>query len=121
MSEEPKIDPRLERFGLTRRLGDRIFCLFLGVFFSGTTGYLLAYRAGVVKPKESMFRIADLCVQEFLFAFFLLGLCFFVWGIAAPRWLEHFFVRSLAKLVLLLAAIALLLAGASIWLLRNGV
>ena len=120
MSEEPKIDPRLARFGLTRRFGDRLFCSLLGVFVSAASGYLLAYRANLGQPKDSKFRIADLCLEEFFFAFFLLGLCFFVWGIAAPRWLEHFFARSLAKFVLLLAVIAFLLAVASIWLLRSG-
>ena len=40
---------------------------------------------------------------------FLLALSCFIWGIAAPRWIEQYFHKAIRKFVWMLAFIAFLL------------
>ena len=50
-----------------------------------------------------------------------LALCSFIWGIAAPRWIERFFEKIIGKFILMLALISLLLLGVLIYVFSIGV
>lgn len=42
------------------------------------------------------------------------------WGIAAPRWIEQFFEKTISKFIMTLGLISLLLLGALIYIMSVG-
>lgn len=60
-------------------------------------------------------------IDEVVLTVFLLAACSFIWGIAAPRWIERFFEKTIGKFILVLALISLLLLGVIIYIFSVGV
>ena len=66
-------------------------------------------------------RLLLIFFDEVILTVFLLALCSFIWGVAAPRWIERFFERTIGKFILMLALISLLLLRVMIYVFSVGV
>ena len=107
---------------ITRSLQDRVFLGVMGILFMLPTGYVLYRHHSMPWPKEMSIAVWALLIfiDEVVLTVFLLSLCAFIWGVAAPRWIERFFEKTIAKFILTLAAISLLLLGVMIYVFSIG-
>src|SRR5438105_1747169 len=107
---------------LTRSIQDRVFLGLMGLVFMFLTGYVLYYHHASVWPRDMGVGVRLLLVflDEVVLTVFLLALCSFIWGIAAPRWIERFFEKTIAKFILMLALISFLLLGVMIYVFSVG-
>jgi hypothetical protein len=112
-------------FGLniTRSIQDRIFLGVMGLLFMLPTGYVLYQHHKSAWPRDMSIgvRLLLIFIDEVVLTVFLLALCSFIWGIAAPRWIERFFEKTIGKFILMLALISLLLLGVVIYIFSVGV
>ena len=95
----------------------------MGLIFMLPTGYVLYHHHAVVWPREMSIgaRLLMIFIDEVVLTVFLLSLCSFIWGIAAPRWIERFFEKTISKFIFMLALISLLLLGVMIYVFSSGV
>ncbi len=107
---------------ITRSVQDRVFLGLMGLVFMLLTGFLLYHHHTSVWPREMGIgvRLLVIFIDEVVLTVFLLALCSFTWGIAAPRWIERFFEKTIGKLILMLALISLLLLGVMIYVFSVG-
>ena len=107
---------------ITRSLQDRIFLGLMGLLFMLPTGYVLYHHHAVAWPRDMSLgaRLFLIFADEVVLTVFLLALCSFIWGIAAPRWIERLFEKAISKFVLMLALISLLLLGVMIYVFSAG-
>ena len=75
---------------ITRSIQDRIFLGVMGFIFMVPTGFVLyTYCTSPSPPDASQtFKAVRFFLFEGLFTVFLLALSCFIWGIAAPHWIE---------------------------------
>ena len=108
---------------ITRSIQDRVFLGLMGLVFMLPTAYLLYLHHTEVWHRHMSVgsRLLLVFFDEVILTVFLLALCSFIWGIAAPRWIERFFEKTLGKFILMLALISLLLLGVMIYVLSVGV
>jgi len=102
---------------ITRSVQDRLFLGVMGLLFMLPTGYVLYHHHSMTWPPEMTLgvRLLVIFIDEIVLVVFLLALCSFIWGVAAPRWIERFFEKIISKFVLMLALISLLLFGVMIY------
>ena len=107
---------------ITRSIQDRVFLGLLGLVFMMPTGYVLYHHHAEVWPRDMSVgvRFLLIVIDEVVLTIFLLAFCSFVWGIAAPRWIERFFEKTIRKFILILALISLLLLGVVIYVFSVG-
>ena len=108
---------------ITRSIQDRVFLGLMGLVFMLPTGYVLYHHHAEVWPRDMTIgvRMLIIFIDEVVLTVFLLALCSFIWGIAAPRWIERFFEKTIGKFILMLALISLLLLGVMIYVFSVGV
>jgi hypothetical protein len=96
---------------ITRSIQDRIFLGVMGFIFMLPTGFVLyGYYTIHSAPDASLtFKAIRFLLSEIVLTVFLLALSCFIWGVAAPRWIEQFFHKAIRRFVCMLAFIALLL------------
>jgi hypothetical protein len=110
MSERRK----LSGWSITRSIQDRIFLGVMGLLFMLPTGYML-YNYHTKPHSESLspgIKLLFIFVYEVIATIFVLALCAFIWGIAAPKWIERFFEKALSKFALMILLGALIVLGA---------
>src|SRR5579862_4442649 len=102
--------PKFCGLNITRSIQDRVFLGLMGLVFMLPTGYLLYHHYSMPWPKDMSIgtRLFFIFIDEVVFVVFVLALCSFIWGIAAPRWIERFFEKTIGKFILMLALISLL-------------
>jgi len=95
----------------------------MGLLFMLSTGYVLYHHHSISWPKDMSIgaRALIIFIDEVVLTVFLLALCAFIWGVAAPQWIERFFEKTIVKFILLLALISLLLLGVMIYVFAVGV
>ena len=108
---------------ITRSIQDRVFLGLMGLVFMLPTGYVLYLHHTEVWDRDMSIgaRLLLIFFDEVILTVFLLALCSFIWGVAAPRWIERFFERTIGKFILMLALISLLLLGVMIYVFSVGV
>ena len=108
---------------ITRSIQDRVFLGLMGLVFMLPTGFVLYHHHSMPWPKDMSIgaRLLVIFIDEVVLVVFLLALCSFIWGIAAPRWIERFFEKTIGKFILMLALISLLLLGVMIYVFSVGV
>ncbi|GEM_PF-2522061 len=108
---------------ITRSIQDRVFLGLMGLLFMLLTGYLRYHHHTIVWPRDMNIgsRLFLIFADEVVLTVFLLALCSFIWGVAAPRWIERLFEKTISKFVLMIAAISLLLLGVMIYVFSVGV
>lgn len=108
---------------ITRSIQDRVFLGLMGLVFMLPTGYVLyLHDAGGWRHDMSISsRLLLVFFDEVILTVFLLALCSFIWGVAAPRWIERFFEKTIGKFIVMLALISLLLLGVMIYVFSVGV
>src|SRR6266478_5228547 len=107
---------------ITRSIQDRVFLGLMGSVFMLPTGYVLYHHHTSVWPRDMSIgvRLLVIFIDEVVLTVFLLALCSFIWGIAAPRWIERLFEKTIAKFILTLALISMLLLGVMIYVFSLG-
>ncbi len=108
---------------ITRSIQDRVFLGLMGLVFMLPTGYVLYHHHHTsVWPRDMSIgvRLLVIFIDEVVLTVFLLALCSFIWGIAAPRWIERLFEKTIAKFILTLALISMLLLGVMIYVFSLG-
>ncbi len=107
---------------ITRSVQDRAFLGLMGWLFMLACGYLLYHHHTAVWPRNLSVgaRLFLIFADEVVLTVFLLALCSFIWGVAAPRWIERLLEKTIAKLLLMLAAISLLLLGVMVYVFSVG-
>src|ERR1017187_7897718 len=115
-------NPKFCGLNITRSIQDRVFLGLMGLLFMLPTGYLLYHHHTSVWPRDMTIsaRLLVIFIDEVVLAVFSLALCSFIWGIAAPRWIERFFEKTIGKFILMLALISLLLLGVMIYVFSVG-
>src|SRR5205085_11809017 len=75
---------------ITRSIQDRVFLGLMGLVFMLPTGYVLYHHHSMPWPKDMSIgaRLLVIFIDEVVLVVFLLALYSFIWGIAAPRWIE---------------------------------
>lgn len=108
---------------ITRSIQDRVFLGLMGLLFMLPTGYVLYGYHTKPWPRDLSLgaRLLLIFTDEVVLAVFLLALCSFIWGIAAPRWIERLFEQAISKFILLLALIALISLGVAVYIFSVGV
>ena len=115
--------PKFCGFNITRSIQDRVFLGFMGLLFMFPTGYVLySHHTAVSWRAMSLgeFLLA-VFIDEVVLTIFLLAACCFIWGVAAPRWIEHYFTKTISKFLMALALISLILLGIVIYVFSVGV
>jgi len=114
--------PKLRRLNITRSIQDRVFLGIMGLLFMLPTGYLLYHHHALTWSRDMSFgaRLLLIFIDEVALTVFLVAACCFIWGLAAPRWIERFFEKIISKLVLALALISLLLLGVMLYIFSVG-
>ena len=115
--------PKFCGLNITRSIQDRVFLGFMGLLFMFPTGYVL-YEHHVTTSSEDMslgWRLLAIFIDEVVLTIFLLAACCFVWGVAAPRWIERFFEKTISKFIMVLALISFILLGLVIYIFSVGV
>jgi uncharacterized membrane protein len=99
-----------------------MFLGVMGLLFMVLTGYVLYERHTVTLPQYMSLgtRLLAIFIDEVVLTVFLLAFCCFVWGVAAPHWIERFFEKTISKFILALALISFLLLGVMIYILSVG-
>ena len=107
---------------ITRSIQDRVFLGVMGLLFMLPTGYVLYHHHSMAWPPDMTLgaRLLVILVDEVVLTIFLLASCCFIWGVAAPRWIEQFFEKTIGKFILILALISLLLLGVMIYVFSVG-
>jgi hypothetical protein len=115
--------PNFCGLNITRSILDRVFLGLMGLVFMLPTGYVLYEHHSMSWPKDASIGAWFLVIfiNEVVLTVFLLAACSFIWGIAAPRWIERFFEKTIGKFILMLALISLLLLGVTIYIFSVGV
>src|ERR1700743_891606 len=96
--------PKFCGLDITRSVRDRIFLGVMGLIFMLLTGFMLYTIHTTVSWREMSngeFLLA-VFVDEIVLTIFLLATCCFIWGIAAPQWIERYFTRIIFKFLLVL-------------------
>jgi hypothetical protein len=108
---------------ITRSIQDRVFLGLMGLLFMGSTGYVLYVHHSTPRPDDLGIGswLLIILIEEVVITIFLLASCCFIWGVAAPRWIERLFEQAIYKFVLLLAVISLLLLGVMIYVFSVGI
>ena len=108
---------------ITRSIQDRIFLGVMGLLFMLPTGYVLYKHHTLTRPQDMSLgtRLLFIFMDEVVLTIFLLASCCFIWGVAAPRWIERFFDKAISKFILMLALISILLLGVAIYIFIIGV
>ena len=111
MDNPPQKQQTISDLGITRSLQDRIFLGIMGLIFLVPTGFVLYkyYTTPTAPDVSSAFRALRFFLSEIGLLVFLLALCCFTWGVAAPRWIEQLFFKTIRKLVWILAFVAFIL------------
>ena len=107
---------------ITRSIQDRVFLGLMGLLFMVPAGYVLYHHHLEVRPRDMSIgaRLLFIFIDEVVITVFLLASCCFIWGVAAPRWIERFFEKMITKLVITLMLISLLLLGVMIYVFSVG-
>jgi hypothetical protein len=107
---------------ITRSFQDRVFLGVMGGLFMFLTGYVLYTHHAEVWPRQMSIgaRLLLFLLDEFVSTVFLLAFSAFIWGVAAPHWIERLFAKTLSKFILMLALISLILLGAMIYIFSVG-
>ena len=107
---------------ITRSIQDRVFLGVMGLLFMFSTGYVLYQHHSISWPQDMSLgaRLLVVIIDEVMLTIFLLAACCFVWGLAAPRWIERFFEKTISKFVMALALISLVLFGVMIYVFSVG-
>jgi len=105
---------------ITRSIQDRVFLGLMGLVLMLPTGYVLYQHhhkvwAGDISNEARLFLIF---IDEVVLTIFLLALCSFIWGVAAPRWIERFFEKTIGKFIVMLGLICLILLGILIYVIH---
>jgi hypothetical protein len=103
--------PTTSGVNITRSFLDRLFLGVMGLLFMLPTGWFLwDYYTNKVRPGTPLTdRLLGGVAAEVILAVFLLSLCSFIWGVAAPRWLEKLFRKAIRNFLLMLALVSLVL------------
>jgi hypothetical protein len=111
MDNPPQKQQTIGDLGITRSLQDRIFLGVMGLIFMVPTGFVLYkyYTNHSPSDASTTFKALYFFLSEIGLLFFLLALCSFIWGIAAPRWIEQMFFKTIRRLVWILAFVAFVL------------
>jgi|ERR1035437_2304746 hypothetical protein len=115
MQEQPKFCG----FNITRSIQDRVFLGLMGLLFMLPTGYVLYQHHTMTWPEDMSTGARVLCsfIDDVLTTIFLLAFCCFAWGVAAPRWIESYFTKTISNFIKALALISFLLLGVMIYIL----
>jgi hypothetical protein len=115
--------PKFCGLNITRSIQDRVFLGVMGLLFMLPTGYVLYQHHTMPWPQDMSLgsRLLVTFIDEVVLTVFLLAACCFIWGVAAPRWIERFFEKTISKFVLALALISFLLLGVMIYVFSVGV
>lgn len=107
---------------ITRSVQDRIFLGLMGLIFMLPTAYVLYSHHTKAWPRDMSLgaRLFLIFADEVVLTVFLIALCSFIWGVAAPRWIERFFEKTIGKFILMLALISFLLVGVMIYVFSVG-
>jgi len=107
---------------ITHSVQDRVFLGVMGLLFMLPAGYVLYRHHSVTWPRDMSLgaRLFLVFSDEVVLTIFLLALCSFIWCVAAPRWIERLFEKTISKFVLMLALISLLLLGVMIYVFSVG-
>ena len=87
------------------------------------TAYVL-YAHHITTSSEDrslVWRLLAIFIDEIALTIFLLAACCFIWGVAAPRWIERFFEKTISKFLIVLGLILLVLLGLVIYVFSVGV
>src|SRR5262245_28905455 len=108
---------------ITRSTQDRVFLGLMGLILMLPTGYILYLHHTEVWRRDRSIGAWLLLIflDEVILTVFLLALCSFIWGVAAPRWIERFFEKTIGKFILMLGLISLLLLGVVIYVFSVGI
>lgn len=108
---------------ITRSIQDRVFLGLMGLLFMLPTGYVLYHHHTTAWPRDMSVgtRLFLIFADEVVLTVFLLAVCSFIWGVAAPRWIERLFEKAISKLVLMLALVSLFLLGVLVYVFSVGV
>jgi hypothetical protein len=105
---------------ITRSIQDRIFLGVIGLIFMIPSGYMFYEHfknQPTLPPNTSLgTRLLITFIFEIVLTVFVLAFCCFIWGIAAPRWIEKSFEKAISKFILMLAIISFLLFGIIIYI-----
>jgi hypothetical protein len=117
-----QVKRKFHGLNITRSIQDRVFLGAMGLLFICLTGYVLLQHYSKPWPKDMSMGACALVIifDEVVLTVFLLAICAFIWGIAAPDWIERFFEKAIGKLILVLAVISLLLVGVMIYVFSVG-
>lgn len=115
--------PKFCGLNITRSIQDRVFLGLMGLVFMWLTGYLLYihHTEAWHRAKTTDARLFLFILDEVILSVFLLSLSAFIWGIAAPRWIERFFEKSIRKFILMLVLISFILLAVMIYVFSVGV
>ena len=107
---------------ITRSIQDRVFLGVMGFLFMLPTGYVLYGHHTKPLPRDLPLegRLFLVITDELALTVFLLALCSFIWGVAAPQWLERWFEKAISKFMLMLALISLILLGLMVYVFSVG-
>ena len=96
---------------ITRSIQDRIFLGVMGFIFMVPTGFVLYKYYTIHSPPDASltFKGIRFFISEIVLTVFLLALSCFIWGVAAPNWIELFFHKAIRRFVWMLAFMAFLL------------
>jgi hypothetical protein len=75
------------------------------------TGFVLYKYYTINSPPDASatFKVIRFFLAEIVLTVFLLALSCFIWGVAAPEWIEQFFHKAIRRFIWMLAFIAFLL------------
>ena len=115
--------PKFCGLNITRSIQDRIFLGLMGLLFMLPTGYVLYEHHTAVSWKAMSLGelLLAIFIDEVVLTIFLLAACFFIWGVAAPRWIERYFEKTISKFLMVLALISLILLGIMVYVFSVGV
>ncbi|MGD1083325.1 MAG: hypothetical protein ABSA47_01085 [Verrucomicrobiota bacterium] len=107
---------------ITRSIQDRVFLGVMGLLFMLPIGYVFYQHHTMTWPRDMSLgaRLLAIFIDEVVLTVFLLASCCFIWGVAAPRWMERFFEKTIFNLILALALISILLLGVVIYIVSVG-
>jgi hypothetical protein len=104
-------EQKIGGLNITRSVQDRIFLGVIGFIFMVLTGFMLyaIHTIDLPQDESTTFKGALFLYSEIALTVFILAFNCFIWGVAAPQWLEHFFHKVIRKFIWMLAFIASLL------------
>lgn len=94
-----------DKLRLSRKLGDRILiCIFCSVLIVILGCFALGLHSWKVNTLSD--QIIKICIFEIFFSFLLFSILGFLWGLAAPKWLEKILRKQSGKILLFIQSIA---------------